>query len=330
MSTLHTFTHATPATPVARWPALPDVLGPARTRRVFHRLKYRLLAWLTTPERRLLLQALDRHPAWARLLDADRRSFYVFYRRYLDRRYGLRQRFHAMIADLDTAAGHFGPALCGLLASGSSLRVAQAPGCAVDLTLNVPTRIEGYWALCLHDADARPLFNLSFGFTAVDTLLIASLQGLKRADGSNRETIRALTKQCHGLRPHALLLEVLRLLCVHWGVTRIVGIDSRNQVTQYKKKTDEFSFDYRTFWQEHGARLGDDGHWQIPLQGRRRSAEEMPMQKRAMYRRRYALLDTLAGQTARALRHPANHPGLPNMLRRPRPGDTEVPETMAA
>jgi len=71
----------------------------------------------------------------------------------------------------------------------------------VGLTLNAPTRIEGYWARCLYDADARPLFNLSFGFTAADTLLIASLQGLKRADGSNRETIRALNKQCHGLRP---------------------------------------------------------------------------------------------------------------------------------
>ncbi|WP_398314313.1 DUF535 family protein [Zoogloea sp.] len=61
-------------------------------------------------------------------------------------------------------------------------------------------RIEGYWALCLHDSDAPPLFNLSFGFTAADTLLIASLQKLKRVDGSKRETIYALTKQCHGLR----------------------------------------------------------------------------------------------------------------------------------
>ncbi|WP_398314319.1 DUF535 family protein [Zoogloea sp.] len=109
-----------------------------RTRRAFHRLKYRLLSWLTKPERRLLLQALDRHPAWSRLLDADRRSYYVLYRRYLDRRFGLRQRFHAMIADLEAAAGHFGPVLCGQLASASSPRVAQAPGCMVDLTHTPP------------------------------------------------------------------------------------------------------------------------------------------------------------------------------------------------
>lgn len=62
--------------------------------------------------------------------------------------------------------------------------------------------------------------------------------------------------------------------CVEWeGVTRIVGSDSGNQVTQYKKKADEFSVDYRPFWREHGARLGDDGYWQTPLQGRRRSPE---------------------------------------------------------
>lgn len=113
MSSLHAFTRIAPATSAASWPPLPDVLGPARTRRVFHRLKYRLLARITTPERRLLLQALDRHPAWARLLDADRRSFHVFYRRYLDRRFGLRARFHAMIADLEAAVGHVGPALYG-------------------------------------------------------------------------------------------------------------------------------------------------------------------------------------------------------------------------
>jgi hypothetical protein len=59
MSSLHAVTRIASATPAASWPPLPDVLGPARTRRVFHRLKYRLLAWLTTPERRLLLQALD-------------------------------------------------------------------------------------------------------------------------------------------------------------------------------------------------------------------------------------------------------------------------------
>lgn len=54
---------------------------------------------------------------------------------------------------------------------------------------------------------------------------------------------------------------------------------------------------HRTFWQEHGARLGDDGHWQTPLQGRRRSPEEMPMKKRAMYRHRDALLEAPAGRS---------------------------------
>lgn len=298
----------------ATWPALPDVLGPARTRRLFHRVRYQLLKLLTGPQRHLLLQTLDRHPAWAHMLDVDRRSFYVFYRRYLDRRLSIRQRFHAMIADLEAAATHFGPVTAHLLANGGSVRVCAQAQFSVDLTINAPTRIEGYWALNLNAEDGQPLFNLSFGFLDADSLLIASLQGLKRSDGHNRQIIRSLTKRSHGLRPHALLLEILRMCCTAWGISRIHGIDPAYQVTQYKKKRDEFGFDYRVFWQEHGADLASDGHWRLPSHGLRRAAADIPMQKRAMYRRRYEMLDELGRGVVTALAAPAFHEGAASKL----------------
>lgn len=293
----------------ASWPPLLDVLGPARSRRLFHRSKYQLLKLATTPQRRRLLRLLDQHPAWHHLLDADRRSFYVFYRRYLDRRLSIPQRFQAMITDLDTAARVFGPVTAWQLARGHSVRLCSAPLFSIDLTINRPTRIEGYWALSLNCADGAPLFNLSFGFTAAQSVLIASLQGLKRADGTNRALIRSLTKDCHGLRPHALLLEVFRMACQHWGMQQLLGIDAANQVTQYKKQADEFSFDYRSFWQESGATHHPDGHWHLPLEARRRGPDEVPAHKRATYRKRYALLDTLTPDIALALDNPVAHPG---------------------
>lgn len=307
--------HNTAHPPRASWPPLLDVLGPARSRRIMHRCKYRLLTFATTPQRRRLLKLLDQHPAWHHLLDVDRRSFYVLYRRYLDRRLSIPQRFQAMITDLDTAAQVFGPVTAWHLARGHSVRLCNAPLFSIDLTINQPTRIEGYWALTLNCADGSPLFNLSFGFTAPRSVLIASLQGLKRPDGTNRALIRSLTKACHGLRPHALLLEVFRMACQHWGMRQLQGIDAANQVTQYKKKADEFSFDYRSFWQESGATHHPDGHWHLPLEARRRGPDEVPPHKRATYRKRYALLDTLPPGIAQAQDNPSAHPGADSHIR---------------
>ena len=91
------------------------------------------------------------------------------------------------------------------------------------------------------------------------------------------------------------------MACACWGIRRIEGIDSRHQVTRYKKKEDEFKFDYRAYWIEHGAHQGLDGNWLLPVEARRRTPDEMPGHKRAMYRKRYALLDGIAAQTAEAL-----------------------------
>jgi uncharacterized protein VirK/YbjX len=79
-------------------------------------------------------------------------------------------------------------------------------------------------------------------------------------------------------------------------------------VTRHKKDDDEFKFDYRAYWSEHGARQAPDGSWILPLEARRRTPEEMPGHKRAMYRKRYALLDALAAQTAEGLKAAALAP----------------------
>ena len=51
-----------------------------------------------------------------------------------------------------------------------------------------------------------------------------------------------------------------------------------------------------------------DGAWLLPNQTRRRTPDEMPAHKRAMYRRRYALLDALAALVAAGLQAPAAAP----------------------
>ncbi|MBN8282944.1 hypothetical protein [Zoogloea sp.] len=100
MSSLHAFTRIAPATPAANWPPLPDVLGPARTRRVFHIASSTVCSggsrrpsaacccrpWTAT---------LPGHACWTPTGAASTCSIGATW-----------------IADLDPAAGHFGPMLC--------------------------------------------------------------------------------------------------------------------------------------------------------------------------------------------------------------------------
>ncbi len=290
------------------WPEARHVLGPARMKRAFHRYKYALLLLLTARQRARLLRLLDTYPEWRQLFVATPSNFFVLFRRYLDRRHSMWQRFDSLMVDLTVAADKFGTDTMRLLAAGHGVRVGAQPGFSVDLTINRPTRIEGFWAFSLNDADNRPLFNLSFGFTGPDSVLIASVQGIKRHDDSAPGVIRSLTKGAHGLRPHFMLLEVFKMACASWGIQHIRGIDSAHQVTRYKKQDDEFKFDYRAFWREHGAVQQPDGAWLLPNQTRRRTPDEMPAHKRAMYRRRYALLDALAALVAAGLQAPAAAP----------------------
>ena len=307
------------AGPHTAWPSLPDVIGAARTRRPYHRYRYKLLLALTVVQRRRLLLQLDEHPDWRQIFLEDPNNFYVFFRRYLDRRWSMLKRFEKLSTDLEVAACKFGPDVTGLLARRHSVRLCEMPGFSVDLTINKPTRIEGFWALSLNDSDNRQLFNLSFGFTGRDSVLIASVQGIKRPEGGSIEVIRGLTKQTNGLRPHSLLLEVFRMACTCWEIRQIEGIDSKHQVTKYKKKEDEFKFDYRAYWQEHGAQRLADGGWLLEGRAKRRSREETPPHKRAMYRKRYELLDELGILVANGLKTAriAPVPSFPAIAQRP-------------
>jgi len=64
---------------------------------------------------------------------------------------------------------------------------------------------------------------------------------------------------------------------------------------------DRVHFDYRAFWSEAGGQAGAQGYWHLPLQAPRRPLEDIDARKRAMYRRRYTLLDDMTDAEARGL-----------------------------
>jgi len=106
-----------------------------------------------------------------------------------------------------------------------------------------------------------------------------------------------LTSVAEGLRPGYLLVHLLRALAGHLGVTRLTAVDPLNHVKgRWNHRASRLKFDYREFWIELGGSAADDANWKLPLAVPQRPLAEVPSKRRAMYRRRYSMLDAMVEQ----------------------------------
>ncbi len=89
-------------------------------------------------------------------------------------------------------------------------------------------------------------------------------------------------------------MHTLRVLAVQWGVARLQGVDPENHVKgRWNLRDSRLRFDYRAFWAEHEATRDEGGNWSLPMDTALRALEDVPTKRRAMYRRRYAMLEAL-------------------------------------
>lgn len=124
-------------------------------------------------------------------------------------------------------------------------------------------------------------------------LLVGGLQGARNAHGL--ELFRELTKTMHGLRPMSFMVHALRGLARAWGLEGVLAVSEAGHATttERSRQKGKRQFDYDTIWQEHGGVVRDRWLHELSLATERRSLEDVPSRKRALYRRRYALLESL-------------------------------------
>lgn len=258
--------------------------------------------WLSRPHRALLLATLNQHPAWHRLFARDPRYAHCVMSHFIDRRHGVPERFSAMAVDLQAAAAAFGTRIAERIIEREPIRLwSLGPDVHLCLGLNDVSYHEGLWALSLRDASGARLYYLSFCFRAGRELIVPTLQGPGGPGDAARDTIRRITKDAEGLRPPALLMAALRTLCALWGIERLSGIAPEHHVKgRWNLRGTRLRFDYRGFWQEQGGRPCTSGHWNLPLAPAPRPLQDVPANKRAMYRRRHAMLQVMNGQIAEA------------------------------
>ncbi|WP_312688547.1 VirK/YbjX family protein [Kosakonia sp.] len=157
---------------------------------------------------------------------------------------------------------------------------------------------EGEATLMICDAGQTTLAELTFTFCLVDgkrTLYIGGLQGAKAHVPHDR--IQSATKACHGLFPKRLLVETAMALgqCLDVQAIRAVSNETHiyRSVRYRRKKQDKLHADYNSFWASLGAETDSRGDFVLPLTMPRKPMEEIASKKRAEYRRRYELLDSL-------------------------------------
>ena len=165
-------------------------------------------------------------------------------------------------------------------------------------------RKEGLATVILELSDGTPIYQINFwiakdsltGFknSAGDLALwIGAMQGPNVED--SRELIKIITKKCHAYRTKNLILYAAQAVARALGLKKIFAVTNygyyaNNHVRRDRKLKTSFS----DFWEECGGILTSDKRFfELPLTEPRKTYEEIPVRKRAVYKRRFELLDEL-------------------------------------
>lgn len=123
---------------------------------------------------------------------------------------------------------------------------------------------------------------------------IGAVQG--RALDTALDTYRDLTKALHGMRPRDFLVELFRMLCRAAGIEVIYAVADAARVHRSPyfgvARTEKLQVNYDEIWEERGGTAFDAELFRLPLDATVKSLDDVPSKKRAMYRRRYELLDS--------------------------------------
>ncbi len=185
--------------------------------------------------------------------------------------------------------------------------IADYAGVRVVLDYDNRYRKEGELVVSLyHEALGGPVIALAFALERLQNgewaMYIGCIQGLSGVDN------KSISKAMHGLWPKIFIVSAAQEIARKLGVSHVYGISDaihshRKKRLVYIPSRHALAFDYNGLWEEVGGVAAREGWYELPLTMERRPYEEMKSNKRAMYKRRYALLDDISEQLGTALQH---------------------------
>ena len=154
-------------------------------------------------------------------------------------------------------------------------------------------RKEGLLSVTM-DVDTVPLYQIIFWIErrgGAPTLVIGAMQGPNTEDAQG--FVREMTKRAHRFRTKNLILYMTQAVARVLGVQRILAVSNAGYYANNHIRRDrKLKTDFGAFWEEAGGWETDDKRfYELPLTLPRKTMEEVPTRKRAVYRRRFAFLD---------------------------------------
>ena len=279
------------------WPSLGDLLAGFNTRRS-NVGRVLSLGWQRLRARShqaVLEDGVATTPLARQLLGQGADSFAPFYRAFVDKRFGMHQRFVEYRHNLEAAEAVFGAPACAAFGEGRRVTLVRVGDHTIELGINDKCLQEGLWALSLRDAEGRVLSRLSFLLLSDERLLLGAVQGPKMHDQAALAGIRQATRVFHGMRPAYLLLDMVKLLAAQWRL-QLIAVDPLHKARTRRWRSATASrlfFDYAAFWRENAGAPGRDGFWHLDRHVDWRDPEDAPARKRAMYKRRAEFMSAL-------------------------------------
>lgn len=263
------------------------------------RVKYVAREAMTMSARARILEACVSDGFARELLRSRPRAYYPVMSHLLDRRFGVDRRLQATLASIRAMSSTASSSIAATLLNKHVELLNLEDGTRLTLSLNDVSFHEGLWQVGLYASAGHRLYSIGFGLTSEREILIGNVQGPSLGCGGLEDN-RQLTHAAHGMRPPYLLLRALRSLAAAWRSDSLKGVDPDNHVKgRWNLQASRLKFNYRQFWAENGGSRVDLGNWQLPLKATERALEDVPSRKRAMYRRRYEMLESLDEQIER-------------------------------
>jgi uncharacterized protein VirK/YbjX len=147
---------------------------------------------------------------------------------------------------------------------------------------------EGQMVINLMEGD-DVLFCLSFCLSSDEGKLVSYI-GCLLGRPDSLERYRALTKAA-AMRPRDLIIKIFKSFCAALNVVEIRAVSDHNHPQHLKMPEIELSYD--KVWIERGGVYDGDGFFILPIVSSRRSEQEIPVKRRALYRKRHAIYDAL-------------------------------------
>lgn len=257
------------------------------------------------------MSELAQWPDLENLLARQPRLPVRLHRPYLAANFDREMRLNAVRFHYHVIRNAFLPAEFHALLSNDGLRLAQIEGkdgelFTVTMMMFPVLDKEGESTIMVQNGAGDILTKMTFTFCEYNgksTLFIGGVQGNSQLP---HEAIQKATKSCHGIFPKRMVMETICRLAEQLNIEHVMAVSNEQHIfrsPRYHDKNKVILSDYNAFWEAVGGECDSHGYYHIPRTLARKNEADIASKKRAEYRRRYQLLDTIHTQLSLMFRH---------------------------